>query len=109
MPQEHLGRLIGIDGITYTTLDERSRQGWRVRTAHGGEAIEQAVDDHLFLPIARVIDNKLAFLCHNDPVPTEGEVIGLAAPSLQPQLDDETAPGSDLGQTPGAQRSRQIK
>jgi hypothetical protein len=90
VPAEHLGRVIGIEGITYATLDERSRQGWRVRTANGGEAIQQAVDDHLFLPMVRIVDDKMAFLCHNDPVPTEGEVIGLAAPSLQRQLDDES-------------------
>ncbi len=91
VPEEHLGRLVGIEGITYATLDERSRQGWRVRTARGGDAIQQAVDDKLFLPVVRIVDDKLAFLCRNDPVPTEGEVIGLAAPSLQQQLDDEMA------------------
>jgi hypothetical protein len=88
VPAEHLGRLIGIEGITYATLDERSRQGWRVRTANGGEAIQQAVDDRLFLPVVRIVDDKMAFLCRNDPVPTEGAVIGLAAPSLQTQLDE---------------------
>ena len=95
VPVEHLGRLVGIEGLTYATLDERSRQGWRVRTAHGGDAIQEAVDDKLFLPILRIVDDKLAFLCHNDPVPTEGEVIGLAAPSLQHQLDDEFAAEAD--------------
>jgi hypothetical protein len=30
----------------------------------------------------------MAFLCRNDPLPTEGDVIGLAAPSLQRQLDE---------------------
>ncbi len=89
VPEEHLGRLVGIDGITYSTLDERSRQGWRVRTAHGGDAIQEAVDTNLFLPVVRIVDDKMAFLCRNDPLPTEGDVIGLAAPSLQQQLDDE--------------------
>ena len=41
--------------------------------------------------MVRIVDDKLAFLCRNDPVPTEGEVIGLAAPSLQQQLDDDVA------------------
>lgn len=95
VPVEHLGRLVGIDGLTYATLDERSRQGWRIRTAPGGPAIQQAVDDQLFLPVVRLVDDKLAFLCHNDPVPTEGEVVGLAAPSLQHQLDDEASVGQD--------------
>ncbi len=89
VPEEHLGRLVGIEGITYSTIDERSRQGWRVRTAHGGKTIQEAVDADLFLPVVRIVDGKLAFLCRNDPLPTEGNVIGLAAPSLQQQLDDE--------------------
>jgi len=93
-PEEHLGRLIGIEGITYSTLDERSRQGWRVRTARGGQTIQAAIDASLFLPIVRIVDDKMAFLCRNDPVPTEGDVIGLAAPSLQQQLDDDAEPSA---------------
>lgn len=91
VPQEHLGRLIGIDGITYSTIDERSRQGWKMRSARGGPAIEAAVDDKLFIPVVRVLEGKMAFLCHNDPVATDGIVIGLAAPSIQRQLDDDAA------------------
>lgn len=94
VPQEHLGRIVGIDGLTYSTLDERAGQGWRVRSSRGGEAIQTAVDENLFLPLLRIVDDKLAFLCRNDPLPTGGEVIGLAAPSLQQQLDDEIAPVS---------------
>jgi len=94
VPQEHLGRIVGIDGLTYSTLDERASQGWRVRSSRGGEAIQTAVDENLFLPLLRIVDDKLAFLCRNDPLPTGGEVIGLAAPSLQQQLDDEIAPVS---------------
>ena len=92
VPEEHLGRVVGIEGLTYATLDERSRQGWKVRTARGGETIQDAVDAKLFLPLVRIVDDKLAFLCRNDPVPTEGDVIGLAAPSLQRQLDTEQTP-----------------
>jgi NhaP-type Na+/H+ or K+/H+ antiporter len=88
LPEEHLGRLVGIDGINYGTLDERSRQGWRIRGAPGGATVQEATRNELFIPIVRVIDDKMAFLCRNDPVPTDGEVIGLAAPSLQRQLDD---------------------
>jgi hypothetical protein len=88
LPEEHLGRLVGIDGINYATLDERSRQGWRIRGAPGGATVQEATESNLFIPIVRVIDDKMAFLCRNDPVPTDGEVIGLAAPSLQRQLDD---------------------
>jgi hypothetical protein len=47
----------------------------------------------LFLPLLRIVDDKLAFLCRNDPLPTEGDVIGLAAPSLQRELDDDTPIG----------------
>lgn len=91
VPQEHLGRLVGIDGLTFSTIDERSRQGWKVRGAHGSSAIEEAVEAKLFIPVVRVVEGKMAFLCHNDPVPTDGVVIGLAAPSLQQQLDDDLA------------------
>ena len=91
VPEEYLGRLVGIEGITYATLDERSRQGWRVRGATSDDTIEQAVADELFIPIVRVIDGRMAFLCHNDPLPTEGDVIGVAAPSLQRQLDADVA------------------
>lgn len=88
LPEEHLGRLVGISGISYATLDERSRQGWRVRSSRGGARIQEATEHDLFIPMVRVIDDKMAFLCRNDPVPADGEVIGLAAPSLQRQLDD---------------------
>ena len=42
----------------------------------------------LFIPLARVFEGQLAFICRNDPVPTQGTVIGLAAPSVQKELDD---------------------
>ncbi len=89
VPEVFLGRVIGIDGISYATLDERSRQGWRVRGAPADDSIARAYQDGEFLPIARVVDGRLAFLCRNDAVPTEGDVIGLAAPSLQQRLDAE--------------------
>ena len=37
----------------------------------------------------------MAFLCRNDPLPTQGDVIGLAAPSLQQQIDDDIAAHED--------------
>lgn len=95
VPQEFLGRLIGIEGLTYTTLDERSRQGWRVRGARSGALVASAVDDQLFIPLVRVAEGRMAFLCRNDPLPNEGDVIGLAAPSLQQQLDDDLAARDD--------------
>lgn len=91
VPEELLGRVIGIDGLSYATIDERSRQGWRVRGASSGSLVDSAVGDDLFIPLVRVTDGRLAFLCRNDPMPTEGDVIGLAAPSLQQQLDDDVA------------------
>ncbi len=99
VPEEHLGRLIGIDGISYSTLDDRSRQGWKVRGAHSGALIVSAVDDELFIPMVRVADGRMAFLCRNDPLPTEGDVIGLAAPSLLKQLDDDLAAREDTNPT----------
>jgi hypothetical protein len=91
VPEEHLGRLIGIEGLTYSTLDERSRQGWRVRGARSSDLVRTATDEGLFIPIARVADGRIAFLCRNDALPAHGDVIGLAAPSLQKQLDDDLA------------------
>lgn len=99
VPEEHLGRLIGIDGISYSTIDDRSRQGWKVRGARSGDLIVSAVADELFIPMVRVADGRMAFLCRNDPLPTEGDVIGLAAPSLLKQLDDDLAAREDTNPT----------
>lgn len=87
VPEEYLGRIIGIDGITYALIDERSRQGWKMRAAPSGATVDGAFAESLFIPIVRVVDGRMAFLCHNDPLPIEGSVIGLAAPSVQTQLD----------------------
>jgi NhaP-type Na+/H+ or K+/H+ antiporter len=87
LPEELLGRIIGIDGLDYGTLDERARQGWRVRSSPAGSAITAATEGGQFVPIARVFEGQLAFICRNDPVPTQGTVIGLAAPSMQKELD----------------------
>jgi len=87
LPADLLGRIIGIEGLEYGTLDERTRQGWRVRSSAAGESIAAATEGGLFLPMARVFDGQLSFICRNDPVPTQGTVIGLAAPSVQKDLD----------------------
>jgi hypothetical protein len=87
LPEEILGRIIGIDGVDYATLDERTRQGWRVRSAPASPTINDATAANDFMPIARVFDGQLAFICRNDPVPSQGIVIGLAAPSIQQQFD----------------------
>ena len=99
VPEEHLGRLVGIDGLTYSTLDERSRQGWRVRGARTSELVQSAFEDGLFIPMVRVEEGRMAFLCRNDALPTQGDVIGLAAPSLQKQLDDDIAAHEDTNPT----------
>lgn len=87
LPEELLGRIVGIDGLDYATVDERARQGWRVRSAEAAPAIAAVTEGGLFIPLARVFDGQLAFICRNDPVPTQGTVIGLAAPSVQKELD----------------------
>jgi len=87
LPEELLGRIIGIQGLDYGTLDERTRQGWRVRSSPGGEPIAAATEGGLYLPMARVFEGQLSFICRNDPVPSQGTVIGLAAPSVQKDLD----------------------
>ncbi|NND74616.1 MAG: sodium:proton antiporter [Ilumatobacter sp.] len=89
VPAEYLGRQIGIDGLTYSTIDERARQGWKVRSAVVDDTIQAAVDDDTFIPMVRLIDERMAFLCRNDALPVDGVVIGLAAPSLQRQLDND--------------------
>lgn len=88
VPSEYLGRQIGIEGLTYATVDERARQGWKVRTSPVGSVLESAVENDLFIPIIRVIDERMAFLCSNDALPVAGTVIGIAAPSLQHELDN---------------------
>jgi hypothetical protein len=86
VPSEYLGRQIGIEGLTYATVDERARQGWKVRTSPVGSVLEAAVENDLFIPIIRVIDERMAFLCRNDALPVAGTVIGIAAPSFQHEL-----------------------
>lgn len=87
LPEELLGRIVGIDGLDYATIDERTRQGWRVRSATANPSIAAMTEGGLFIPLARVFEGQLAFICRNDPVPTQGTVIGLAAPSVQKELD----------------------
>lgn len=87
LPEELLGRIVGIDGLDYATVDERARQGWRVRSAAATPSIAAMTEGGLFIPLARVFEGQLAFICRNDPVPTQGTVIGLAAPSVQKELD----------------------
>lgn len=87
LPEELLGRIIGIKGLDYGTIDERTRQGWRVRWSPADESIAAASEAGLFTPLARVFDGQLGFICRNDPVPVQGMVIGLAAPSVQKELD----------------------
>jgi hypothetical protein len=53
--------------------------------------LNTAVDDDLFIPLIRVIDEQMAFLCRNDALPVEGIVIGMAAPSFQRELDNAAA------------------
>ena len=99
VPDEYLGRIIGIDGLTYATLDDRSRQGWKVIGAPAGTTIENALDEELIFPIIRVTEGRMAFICRNDPLPTEGDVIGLAAPSVQRQIEAEKAAAQDTADT----------
>jgi hypothetical protein len=74
-------------GLSFPTIAARSRHGGRTRQLPGGSLAVGAVEEQRLVPIARLIDGKVVFLCHNDPVPTDGLVIGLAAPSLQHEID----------------------
>ena len=91
LPEELLGRVIGINGLDYAKLDEHARQGWRVRASVAGPAVAAVTEDGMFVPIARVFEDQLSFICRNDAVPEQGTVIGLAAPSVQKQLDESVA------------------
>lgn len=91
VPDEYLGRIIGIDGLTYTTLDERARQGWKVVGTAAGTRIVHALEAGDFMPLIRIEDHEMAFICRNDPLPETGDVIGLAAPTLQRELEAEAA------------------
>jgi len=102
VPDEYLGRVIGIDGLSYATLDERSRQGWKVVAAPASSSISAALADELFIPLVRIEDGALAFICRNDPLPETGEVIGLAAPSLQRQIAADAAEQSAVDTTSAA-------
>ena len=50
-------------------------------TDETNRAIAAATEGSLFVPIARVLDGQLAFVCRNDPVPSAGIVVGLASPT----------------------------
>ncbi len=91
VPDEYLGRIIGVDGLTYTTLDERTRQGWKVVGTAARPLVALASEEGDFLPLIRIEENEMAFICLNDPLPDKGDVIGLASPALQRELEAEAA------------------
>lgn len=95
VPDEYLGRIIGMDGLDYATLDDRSRQGWKVVGTSAGAQIAAAVDDRQFLPLIRIEDGQMAFICRNDPLPDTGDVIGLAAPDLHQVLEAAAAQATE--------------
>lgn len=96
VPDEYLGRIVGIEGLTYATLDERSRQGWKVVGAAAGSRMDNALAEGLFMPLIRIEDGAWAFICRNDPLPITGEVIGIAAPSLHREIvAEQTANEAD--------------
>jgi NhaP-type Na+/H+ or K+/H+ antiporter len=105
VPEEYLGRVIGIDGITYRFLDERSRQGWRMRAASCGPVVDEACADGAFVPVVRVVDGRMAFVCHNDGVPTVGSVVGLASPDAQRTFDDRASEDDNANGDDGANGS----
>lgn len=95
VPDEYLGRIVGMDGLDYATLDDRSRQGWKIVGTTAGGQIAAAVDDKQFVPLIRIEEGQMAFICRNDPLPETGDVIGLAAPHLQQALEAATAEAAD--------------
>jgi NhaP-type Na+/H+ or K+/H+ antiporter len=105
VPEEYLGRVIGIEGITYPLLDERFSRGWRMRGARCGPLIDEACAAGAFIPVVRVVDERMAFLCHDDPVPTEGSVVGLASPEFQRLLDGSQPYPEEPGDSDGVSPS----
>ena len=91
VPDEYLGRIVGVDGLTYSTLDERTRQGWRIVGVTAGPSIDEAFAEQQFVPLLRIEDGEMAFICRNDPLPEIGDVIGLAAPVFQRSLEAAAA------------------
>ena len=57
LPEELLGRIIGIKGLDYSTLDERTRQGWRVRASDADESIAASTEGGMYLPIVADLNN----------------------------------------------------
>jgi len=91
VPDEFLGRVIGIDGLSYATLDDRSRQGWRVVGTRAGRVAQQMLEQGEFIPIVRVDDGVMAFICRNDGLPATGDVIGLASPTARERFSPKDA------------------
>ena len=58
--------------------------------------------DETGVVMARVLDGQLAFVCRNDPVPSAGTVIGLAAPSIQRELDEAAEQNAESEADSGA-------
>ena len=87
LPQELLGRIIGIDGLDYGTLDERARQGWRVRPAPAGGSIAATTEGGNFLPMARVFEGQLSFICKQRPGSDagHGDRVGLSFGAARPR------------------------
>jgi hypothetical protein len=95
VPDEYLGRVIGVDGLTYATVDERTRQGWKVVGSPAGALIVSAFEEQQFIPVARIEDGEMAFICRNDPLPETGDVIGLASPAVQRSVEARAATGTE--------------
>ena len=90
IPEDMLGRVIGIDGLSYRDLEDALRSGWSVASTAGGSDAAAATDAGSFVPIARIFDRQLGFICRNDPVPEQGVVIGLASPAYSKRLAEAT-------------------
>ena len=104
VPEEYLGRIVGIDGLTYSSLDDKTRQGWKIVGTSANSRLSSAVDDGEFLPLMRIEDGEMAFICRNDPLPDVGDVIGLAAPELHRRLVGGNKVRTDTDAVPDSSR-----
>lgn len=98
--EEYLGRIIGIDGLTYDVLDDRTRNGWRIRAVEADYRLTDLAEAGEFVPIARVFEGQLSFVCRNDAVPSQGTVIGLASPDGIEQIEARAAKLAEFADEP---------
>ncbi len=81
LPQELLGRVVGMEGLSYEQVDEKVRLGWRVRAVDAGADAAAAIKGGDLVPIAQLANERLNFVCRNDGPPSQGIIVGMVSPT----------------------------